>query len=290
MTFISSFSSSISFKTVVRTAVAFGVVMSLGTAAVAQTDPYDPSSPNYVGNKSKVKAPKINTYLSATAFRGLDKLAKPGAYYASTFGLKVGKTLRGALTVGYSHPFDLNADNPDRWEFEDVSLRLVNPTYWKSASKKQNLSLIGALQLPTSGTSRNSGLISRVSLTGRYTYRVRRFTFSLSPRVVGAYHRYETADESGFQKNSPLGASFGGAVRWGISRKWGLVGSASLYTLFDYDFDSRSIQSVSGSVQYSVNRKMSLSLSSSWRDRVITNNSLFDDAASSVSFTLAYSI
>ncbi len=267
-----------------------GVVVSMGSKVMAQADPYDPSSPNYVGNNAKVKIPKFNASVSASAVRGLDEFDEESASYSGVIGMNINDNLRGDVSVGYSHPFDFDAERTDRWELDDVSLRLLKPSIWKSESKSQNVSLIGGLMLPTSGTSTDASLYSQVTLTARYTYRHKKFTYALSPTLVGALHEFETADEAGFRKNSPLGAAVSGSVRWGITRKFGVVAGASIYTLFDYDFNNRNIQSVSGALQYSVNKKMSLALSSRWRSRVITNNSLFDDDASRVALTLVYSI
>jgi len=273
---------------------AMGVVVSMGSKAFAQADPYDPSSPNYVGNSSKVKVPKYNATLSATAFQSVDTddefATEPGASYELLVGRYFNKNLRGDVTVGYSHPFDLDAERPDRWELEDITLRLLKPSVWKSDSKDQNLALIGSLRLPTSGTSQDASLFSQVRITAQYTYRHKKWTLSATPALSLAWHEFETEDEAGFLKNSPVGVTLGGAARYSITRKLGFVGSASVANLFDYDLNSRTVQTVAGSLQYLVNRKTFVALTARWRDRVLTNNSLFDDNASIVALSVGYTL
>ena len=275
---------------------AMAIVVSMGSEALAQADPYDPSSPNYVGNRTKVQIPKYNATLSATAFRSLDTSGEDvfggetGASYELLIGRYFNKNLRGDITFGYSHPFDLDAERPDRWELEDVSLRLLKPSIWKSDSKNQNLALIGSLRLPTSGTSQDASLYSQARLTAQYTYRYKKWTLAATPTLSLAYHEFETADETGFLKNSPVGLTLGGSVRYGFTRKLGFVGAASVTNLFDYDFNSRTVQSVSGSLQYLVNKKTFVAIVARWRDLTVTNNALFDDSASLVGLNVGYTL
>jgi len=271
---------------------AMGIVVSMGSKAFAQADPYDPSSPNYVGNSSKVKVPKYNANISATAFQSLDpeETIELGASYEFLVGRYFNKNLRGDVTVGYSHPFDLDAERPDRWEFDDVSLRLLKPSVWKSDSKNQNLALIGSLRLPTSGTSQDASLYSQARVTAQYSYRYKKWTLAATPTLSLAWHEFETADEDGFLKNSPLGVTVGGSARYGFNSKLGFVAAVSAVNLFDYDFNARTIQAVSGSLQYLVNKKTFIAVVARWRDRTVTNNALFDDSASLVGLNLGYTL
>jgi hypothetical protein len=133
-------------------------------------------------------------------------------------------------------------------------------------------------------------LYSQARLTAQYTYRYKKWTLAATPALSLAYHEFDTADEAGFLKNSPLGVTVGGSARYGLTRKLGFVASASVTNLFDYDFNSRNVQSVAGSVQYLVNKKIFVALVARWRDRVITNNALFDDSASLVGLNVGYTL
>lgn len=267
-----------------------GVVALVSMGAFAQSDPYDPSSPNYVGNKAKVKLPKWNANIEASLLRGFDKLSEEAAYYQALVGYSFSKSLKGNVMLGYSHPLDGDAENPDRWQLEDVRLQLTNPSIWKSESKAQNLSLVGSLSLPTSTTSQNAGQIFSSSIGARFSHRWSKFTFLASPRLVASWHQYETRDQDGYVKNSPLGLSFGLTLRYAVSRKAALLTGASLYSAFDYDFGNKNVQTVFGAVQYTLTKKSYLVLSARWRDRILSNNSLFDDDASMASLSFGYSI
>lgn len=270
--------------------VATGIVMSLGTTVVAQSTTTVSGSSTSNKNSVKIKKSKYTASISASAVRGLDEFSEESAAYEGSVGMKINKDWSAGLTVGYSHPFDFDAERTDRWELEDVELSASRVSIWKSDSKKGNLSLGALILLPTSGTSSDSGMYSKVSVWTSYTHKVGRFTFGVTPQLVGAYHQFETTSESGFIKNSPLAVALGTSVGFKISKKWSLGAGAKVYSYFDYDFNNKNLQIFSGSLGYKATKKISLSLATAWRSRVITNNSLFDDDASSVSFTLTYSI
>ncbi len=268
--------------------VVVGMVLSVGSSAFAKAE--SDSQISHVSKTNTIKKLKLNASLSVSAMRGFDEFSEESAYYAGVVGVDVNENLRADMSIGYSHPFDFNASRTDRWEIEDVLLRLSRSSVWENDSKSQNISLIGSMSLPTSGTSRDASLYSQVSVTARYVLNYKKLSFVAAPTIVGALHEFDTADESGFRKNSPLGISLGGSVRYGVTSKLGLVFGASMYSMFDYGFNNRNIQAVSGAVEYLVNKRVSLSLSSRWRSRVITNNSLFDDDASLVALGLIYNI
>lgn len=257
--------------------------MFAASQVIAQTDPYDPSSPNYVG-KTKGKAkkrkyPKITGSVAATFFSGIEENSEPGLVYDGVAGFKISEKYNGSIGLSYSHPTDFTADRPDRWEFEDVRIRIMRPSVWQSESKKQRLNLYGTFYLPTSGTSQDASLYSSARLRAQFTHSYRRFLFSASPTLALAYHEYETADEAGFVKNSPLGLSFGLSARFQASRRLGLNLGASLYSYVDYDFNNYNVETISTSADFAVTKKTYLAAGFRWRDRRITNNSLFDEDA-----------
>jgi hypothetical protein len=274
------------------TLVAVGVfVLSLGSKGYAQSaDPYDPNSPNYVGNKAKIKRPKWSAAVSSTVFQTQDEAAETGLYYDAVVGYYFNKKLRGDVTMGYSHTADFDAENPDQWEFEDISLRLLMPNIWKSKSGGWSSTLITRLDLPTSNTSLNAGQLSRLRATLQTTTRWKKFTFAIIPTLGLAWHEFETQDRDGFVPNSPLSLSMAATARYAVTRKIGLVAAAGYTSLFDYDFETRNIQVLSGSLQYLVNKKVFTALNFRWRDRVLTNNSLFDDDANLLSFSVGYTL
>lgn len=261
--------------------------------ALAQNDPYDPNSPNYVGKvKSKEKQSfwsKLNGSFGLTFFDGIKEGGEQGLIYDALVGFKVSEKARGSISMSYSHPTDLDAERPDRWEWEDLSLRLIRPSLWVSSSKKDRVNFYGTLRLPTSGTSQDASLYSSLSLRAQYTHSFRKFIFSLSPTLVLAYHEYETADKIGFIKNSPLGLNLGASLRYQATSKLGANLSTSLYEYVDYDFNDYAVQTVAVSTDYALTSKTYLSAGIRWRDRVVTNNSLFDEDAVLAYTNLTYS-
>lgn len=271
--------------------VFFLVLGVLGSKGFAQSaDPYDPNSPNYVGNKAAIKIPKWNVNVSASAFRSQDEFSETGLYYQGVAGYRFSKDLRGDVSVGYSHTTDFDAENPDRWQFEDITLRLLKPSFWKSEDRSVNVSLIGALDLPTSGTSLDASLYSRFRFSAQATKRWKKFTFAAVPTLGLSWHEFETSDRDGFIKNTPLSAGLSISARYAATSKLGFLGSVAYTGLYDYDFQSRDVQTVAGSVQYLVSQKLFTSLTYRWRDRVVTNNSLFDDDATMFILSMGYTL
>ena len=274
------------------TLIAVGAfILSLGSNGYAQSaDPYDPNSPNFVGNKTKIKRPKWNAAISSTVFRTQDEAAETGLYYDAVIGYYFNKKLRGDVTIGYSHTTDFDAANPDAWEFEDISLRLVSPSIWKSENRKWSATWINRFDLPTSNTSQNAGQLGRLRSTMQTVTRWNKFTFAVIPTLGLAWHEFETTDRDGFVKNSPLGLSLSASARYAFTRKIGFVVAGGYTTLFDYDFDTTNVQAITGSLQYLVNKKLFTSINFRWRDRVLTNNSLFDDDTNLFSLSLGYTL
>lgn len=267
------------------------VVLSFGFEASAQSaDPYDPNSPNYIGNKAKIKRPKWNSTISSSLFRSRDAASETGLYYQGVVGYYFNKKLRGDVTLGYSHSTDLVVANPDRWEFEDISLRLVRPNVWKSKNEKWSSTLIGRFDLPTSGTSQNASQYGRLRTSLQTVTRRGKFTFALVPTLTLAWHEFETRDRDGFIRNSPLALTFAGTARYGVTRRLGVVAAVGYTGVFDYDFNTVNVQVLSASVQYLINKKLFTSVGYRWRDRVLTNNSLFDDDASQLSLSIGYTL
>lgn len=271
--------------------VFFLTIGALGSKSFAQSaDPYDPNSPNYVGNKAAISIPKWNLNVSASTFRGQDEFSETGLYYQGVAGYRFNDKLRGDVSVDYTHTSDLDAENPDRWQFEDVTLRLLNPSFFKNEDRSFNLSLIGAVDLPTSGTSLNAGLYSRLRLSMQATKRWKRLTFAAVPTLGLSWHEFESSDRDGFIKNTPITAGLSLSTRYAFSSKLGALGALSYTELFDYDFQTQGVQSVSGSIQYLVSQKLFTSFTYRWRDRVITNNSLFDDDATMFILSMGYTL
>jgi len=263
----------------------------IGTSAYSQSaDPYDPSSPNYVGNKAKIKRPKWSASVSSTLFGTQDPASELGLFYDGVLGYFFNKNLRGDVTLSYSHTSDFNASQPSRWQFEDISLRLLRPSIWKSKNSKWSSTLISRLDLPTSQTSQNSGQFGRLNFSFQTVTRWKKFTFAFVPRLGLSWHEYETQDRDGVLKNSPLSGALSVSARYSLTKKIGFVVATGLTTLIDYDFNNQNVQVVSGSIQYLVNKKVFVSGGFRWRDRVVTNNSLFDDDASLMSLSIGYTL
>lgn len=255
-------------------------------------DPTDPTSPNYQGAgklKSKIKkAKRWRGSFTTLGFRSFDEFGETGAYYEGNFAYKLGKKWSTDVTVAYSHPFDLDAERSDRWEWEDVRFRLVNPSVWKSSNGRSNVALRMNYSAPVSGTSQDASSFGSVSVSAPFTYSKGRMLYILTPVLLGAYHEFETADVFGFTPNSPFGVALTGAVRVTLTKSLSLLGSSFIYTFFDYEGRNRNLTEVAASLQFKLSRKVVGSVGWRRRDRIVTNNSFFDDDALRTSASLTY--
>lgn len=254
------------------------LLISFWSLVAVASDPNDPTSPNYRKSLEKVVKDRWSFSVLAQAGRAMQEFSEAYAYYeaSATYLLDEGSL---TLSAGYSHPTDFDTANRDPWEWSDPSITYSSPVIYKFAVGESQFNVNSRVSYlaPVSGTSRNARSYGMMLGTLNAITSYGRFTFIASPTLFLGYHQYETADVFGYVRNSPVSLRLMGTVRAQIWK--GLSGTFSGFVMnsWDYSADSRATQGVSSNIIYQVNNKFSVMAYASWRDRVITNNSLFDD-------------
>lgn len=254
------------------------LILSLGVMTAKASDPNDPTSPNYRKSLEKVVKDRWSLSLMSQAGRALQEFSETYVYYAASATYLLDK---GSLTFSadYIHPLDLDTANRDPWELGDPSLTYTSPMLFdfNVGSAKFNVMSRVTYLAPVSGTSRNSSTYGMLAGTLNAITSKGRFTFIAAPTLFLSYHQYETADVWGYNRNNPVSLRMMGTVRAQVSRAVSATFSGFLMNSWDYSGESRMTQGVSSNVIYQVNQQFSVLAFASWRDRVITTNSLFDD-------------
>lgn len=247
--------------------------------AFGQADPTDPSSPNYRGANAVVD--KFTGTLGATVGQGYDEFSEAfGIYtFSGNYILDTGSL---TLNAEYTHPLDGDTDNLNNWQLEDLEIVYNAPSLKpvEFGARKINLRPRYALFAPTSNASSKAGLrVRAVASLIEYTS-ISRFTFILSQSLSLSRHQFETVDQSGTIKNTPVSLSLAASIRATLIKNLMLTGTAFVVNSWAYDADYIPLTGLSSNLYYQATPTVGLTAFVSWRDRVLTNNSVFDDDAS----------
>lgn len=247
-----------------------------------QTDPNDPASPNYKGKK-QVYVKKFFASVGASAGRGFDEFSESYGFYSFSGSYAFGKS-SVTLNADYSHPLDGDTDDTRVWRMSDLEVVWNAPAFKPLTVGVKNISLVPRLtyRIPNSETSRYAGSYGSVVGNLISVLNMGRFSFILSPRLTLSYHEFETADAAGFTKNSPVSVALVGTVRATVIKNLYLSGTVFAHQGWTYDLSTVPVTGMSSNIYYQATPTMGLTAFVSWRDRVYSNNSLFDDETSSM--------
>lgn len=224
-------------------------------------------------------------FFNATATRGVDEYADT---WSSVNELRLSYRLSSASALGFGLGYETliyekggelfkNVDSdPERFGLTDFDVSYTRPKVW--SDKYNRLVWSTGLSIPTSRSSQRNSLLTEVSSSLAMRYQPNSKVI-ITPSV-GAYYRqfrYDTANAMGLQPNSPFGTFAGLAGSYVFNRF--LIGSVSYSQTLRYDFfeDWRTVQSASARLIVNATDTLNVSLGYNWRDRIITNEPLFDD-------------
>lgn len=265
-------------------------ILAMTLPSLAQSnDPNDPSSPNYKKSVTKQVKDRWMFSVMGQTGRAMQEFSETYMYYAVTGTYLLDK---GSLTftADYSHPLDLDTPDKDPWELGDPSVTYNSPSLFGFKFLGQDVNVVSRVSYlaPVSSTSQDTssygmlvGTLNAVASTGR-------FTFIASPSLLLSYHGYETADEFGFSPNYPVMARLGGTVRAQIWKNLSATATGYMQNAWAYQGQSILIQGMSSNLIYQVRPDTTLLAFVSWRDRMVTTNSLFDDDTVQTGLGLIY--
>jgi hypothetical protein len=224
-------------------------------------------------------------FLNATATRGLDEFADTwSSVNELSLSYRIDSKSALGLSLGYETvlyekdgaPFNNVDRDPGRFGVTDLEVSYTRPQIW--SDKYNRLVWTSTLSLPASRASQRNSLIADVSTSLALRYR-HNAKILITPSI-GAYarqFRFDTSNAMGTQANSPVGITSGLSAAYTFNSIFiGTIfyGQTQRYDYFD---DWRTIQTAVAQLNANVTATLNLSAGYRWRDRVITNEPLFDD-------------
>ncbi len=226
--------------------------------------------------------------LNLTGSRGSDELDHYYFGASATLGYSHRPWHSVYASVGYNRPSANEVENPDRYGATDSTLgysirRLIHLQNGIEADGDFKITL------PTSTISNRASLQALVgpALSVRYPLYKQKLYARTAHEAAYGFYRYETADEAGYRYNSP----------WMFTNGVGL--GLRIYkttTAVDYDFthlidyaDTRiNVQTLRVSLGVAVTGQASVAAYARWRDRVVTDNALFDTDTRVIGLSFRY--
>lgn len=224
-------------------------------------------------------------FFNATARRGLDEYSDT---WASVNELSLSYRLDSASALGLSIGYDSvlyekggnlfnNVDSdPGRYGMTDLEISYTRPKIW--SDKYNRLMWSSSLSFPSSRLSQRNSL--QVEVSSGLSLRYQPTSRIIITPSVGSYYRqfrYDTANAMGTQPNSPFGVFYSISGSYILTQKF--IGAVSYSQTQRYDFfnDWHTIQSFTGRLIFNATDTLSTYVGYNWRDRMITNEPLFDD-------------
>lgn len=242
-----------------------------------------------------------NFVLSTGIYRSLDELSD---YYSSATvsgSYRINKGLFADFRLGYdtifysphdkTFLFNSESANPRMYGLTDLRIGISLPSYITLEEMKSIVSFGSRLTLPTSTRSLDKSLVATLTTYAQMRTRLTpKLMSSVSTSLLLSHFRYDDADVFGYEVNSPLGVSTSLSLSYNLWKRVSTYMYYELYGRYDYDSNFDMIQTMSAGVLVPVTSKLQINFDYMWRDRVITNERLFDNTRSYYSLGLSYSI
>lgn len=265
-------------------------LMAAGTVALGMPASSRSSSIKTQSSEVLGKAPQkswsgsLRTGMSKNQDEYSDWFSSTSASFSRTL---FGKTSFSAST-SYSQPVSDDQDRVKRYGIGDLNFSLSFAELYRF---NDSGTLTGSLGVtaPTSRASRKASLNGSFAGGLGSSWKLpNNFSFGTRHNVTVYSYQFDTANANGTSYNSPFGLSNG--VNLGFSyKRFNLGTNYSLYYTKNYADTEITVQSVGANMGFKVTQYFSVAAGYSWRDRILTNNSLFDDDTSVTSFSAAVS-
>lgn len=192
------------------------------------------------------------------------------------------------LSGGFLRPSVNEVENPHRYGATDT---MVGYAIRRLGHFRNGIEIDGDLSvtLPTSTISSRASLQTLLAPSLSVTYPLyRRSLFGRSRHEVAyGFYRYETADEAGYRYNSPWMFTNGVGLGFRFQRTTSLL-DYDFTHLIGYGGTRLNVQTLRASFNVAVTRQASVSAFARWRDRVVTDNALFDTDTRVIGLALQY--
>lgn len=243
---------------------------------------------------------KWNFVLGTGVYRTLDELSDYYSNYSISGNYQFRPGIFFNFSTGYSSiiyqdggSFLVNnqSASAEKYGLSDLTLGISLPGYLSLKKINSILTFGSDLRLPLSQASRDTSMHASLTTYAQLRTRLsRRWMSSFTSSLILANYTYDDADVFGYQVNSPLGLSNSIGLNYNFWRNLTAYGSYGLYHRYDYEGYIDNIQTISTGILVPATQKLYINFGYMWRDRVITNDRLFDNNKSYYSLGVSYSI
>lgn len=227
-------------------------------------------------SNAKNKTTPYSTSLSANMSRGVDELEHTYGNLGLGISYSFTKNLSMSGNISYYNEFT-KYEEPGIRGFEDLLLILNHKTY-KSSTGDFSLGTNLTLTLPSSKTSRDASL--RFGISGGIVMDKKinnRLNINYTSQAGYLNHEYETMDKSGSAQNPHFIIKNSLALRLKILKSLSWFTNGSFVTYWDYGNSQVDINLIKTQINWKLTSDTSTFLQYSWKNKVVSNYSLFDD-------------
>ena len=233
---------------------------------------------------------KLHGSISTSAFNNQDQYSDGFWSVRAQLSYELQDDLQAYMDWAYLSPFTSAEEDVRQFGIRNLSVGLTKDIYGKQFGSGLSFSLlgIGELTAPLSDTAQDAGM--RGGVTGGLLTNSVYKKFILSTSHFGIYenYEYETANNLGTEYNNPYWISNGVSLTWLTTRKFNIRGGYSYAYSENFAGTPTPIQSISGAMTFIPTREFALSVFFLWRDRLLTNNDMFDDDTTRTGASIRY--
>lgn len=233
---------------------------------------------------------KLHGSISTSAFNNRDEYSDGFWSVRTQLSYELSNDLQAYMDWSYLSPFSSAEEDVRRFGVRNLSLGLTKDLYGKKFSNGLSFSMLGLAEVtaPLSETARDAGMRGGTA-AGLLTNSVyKRFIFSTSHFAIYENYEFETANAIGTSYNNPWWVINGASLTWLTTRKFNIRGGYSLSYSENFNGTATPIQSLNGAMTYIPNRDFAFSVFVLWRDRLLTNNDMFDDDTTRTGASIRY--
>jgi len=233
---------------------------------------------------------KLHGSISTSAFNNQDEYSDGFWSVRTQLSYELDDDLQAYVDWSYLSPFTSAEEEVRRFGVRNLSVGLTKDLFGKRYGSGLSFSLLGIAEVtaPLSETAQNAGMRGGTA-AGLLTNSVySKFIFSTSHFAIYENYEFETANAEGTEVNNPYWIINGANLTWLTTRKFNIRGGYSYWYSQNFAGTETPIQSISGAMTFIPTRDFAFSIFMLWRDRLITNNDMFDDDTTRTGASIRY--
>lgn len=222
--------------------------------------------------------------------RSFGENGRTSGTFDGSLGYTFEKNWYASTTFEMNHLVTKYEDADNHFAFGDTEIDVGSNNIAESSDHSLKAYFNGLFIAPTSKTSQKTSLRGTYGLNVGLLERFGPFIASLSNQFSVSDYRYETADIGGTQYNEIYSSWTKLNLTYRFLPDWAFENRNSIYVYRNFAGNTRSVYRVSGGISYTINSTWSAVGRVQFKDRVVTNNSFFNDDNVTASLAVMISI